>query len=247
MSGAGIGRERLLAAAARLVTDAGYRGRMFAEPAPAAIDLGLAPDELALLRRLDPARLGIVSEGYAGKRLEAVESAFPRTLALLESLRPGARRHYLESTPFPPDDAAERATFRAFVAQDAPDGERRRLLADLALVEEAVHRLPPPAPPAYRLYGRLRPRPSPSTWSGVVSGPLPDALRGGGYPERPTRLLALRPAGGLRMEPLDEAAAKVWTDCTGDATLDELRQRHGDSAPTRVGAWLRSGALEDAG
>ncbi|MFA5943268.1 MAG: hypothetical protein WC876_02250 [Candidatus Thermoplasmatota archaeon] len=66
-----LDRERLLAAAARLVTDASFRERLFATRTPAA-DLDLAPEELAVLRRLDAGRLGIVSEGYAGKRLETV-------------------------------------------------------------------------------------------------------------------------------------------------------------------------------
>jgi hypothetical protein len=238
-------RETLLAAGARLVTDPGFRARLFAGEDPGG--LGLSADEAAVLRRLDPDRLGIVAEGYAGKRLEAVESAFPRTLALLEPWRPGARRRYLESTPFPADDGAERATFRAFAAADAPEGWRRRLAADLALVEEAVHALPLPAPRGYWMRDGLRPRRTASAWAGTVSGPLHQALDGsdGGYPERPVRVLALRAHDGLRLEPLDEAGAWLWDSCSGGPTLADLRaQRPGSEA--RLESWLRLGAVEDA-
>lgn len=243
-----MSRDRLLAAAARLVTDGGFRGRLFAEPAPPPAELGLGAAELALLRRLDPARLGIVAEGYAGKRLEAVESAFPRTLSLLDSWRPGARRRYLEATPFPADDAAERDAFRAFAVRDAPEGWRRRLLADLASVEQAAHALPLPAPAPYRLHDGLRPQPSAAAWVGAATGPLHVFLRGegGAYPHQPTRLLALRSAGGVRLEALDGAPGWLWDACSGGAALADLRRLFGDGAPDRVEAWLRSGALEPA-
>ncbi|MFA5943267.1 MAG: hypothetical protein WC876_02245 [Candidatus Thermoplasmatota archaeon] len=123
---------------------------------------------------------------------------------------------------------------------------QRRLVADLAEVEEGLHTRTFPAPPAYRLHDGLRPRLSDSAWVGAASGPLSEAVRGeGGYAERPTYLLALRTPAGLHMEELDADAGRLLAACTGQREMADLVNCHGAWAHARLQAWLRAGAVDD--
>lgn len=109
---------------ARLLTDRAYQRRFFAASPAQAGEHGLTAEEFGALHRLDPRSLGITTEGYSGKRLERVESAYPRTLRALEALEPGARWRYLQGTSFPPGDAEERAAFHAHVRSGGAGGAR---------------------------------------------------------------------------------------------------------------------------
>lgn len=234
-------------AVARLLTDPDYRVRLF-DPDTRPEELDLDAADLALLRRLDPRRLDVVSEGYVGKRLERVLSFFPRSFAVLVALDPAARGDYLAQTPFAPDDAAERATFLAWAARRADEAtDAGRLLLDLLDAESALLAAPPPAPVRSALpldaSPRLRVRLLP------VRGPLADALASpttlpASYPARPGWIAALRRAEGPLVAPVDAGTKALLEACDGRAPLAALEARFGPAARPVLDAWLRAGALD---
>ena len=239
------------AAVARLLTDAAYQKRFFAAPADAAEAFGVSPEEFAQLRRLDARKLGITTEGFSGKRLERVASAFPLTLAALRATAPDAHLRYLAQTAFPRDEAAERDTFLRYLQHaDAGPAPLRRCLLDLADAEALLARRGPAPPlPALRFRASTRPQRTPLAEPLVLRGPLEDALRLGrappDYPERPRECLVLREGRALRVEPLDDARRKLLDACDGTRTVQDLARAHGEDAVPLLEAWLVRGVLRE--
>ena len=175
-------RQRVVA---RLLTDPAYQRAFFSADPGAAPEHGLTDDEMRTLRALDPRRLAISSEGYMGKRFERVESVYPRTFALLERLDPRTRGDYLATTPFPPSDAAELATFRAYAAREGVrPAPAQRMVLDLADLETLLH----------------------AAGGGVLPtrGPLDAALDGriepAAYPDAPARFTVRKEGPSVRLE-----------------------------------------------
>ena len=241
------------AAVARLLTDARYQRSFFDAAPEAAGDFGLTPDEFAQLRRLDARKLGITTEGFSGKRLERVASAFPLTLAALQATAPDAALRYLAQTAFPPDERAERETFLAYLRHaDAWPAPLRRCLLDLADAEAALARRGPAPPlPALRLRPDVtRPRRTGLAQPVRLRGPLEAALALGrapdDYPESPRECLVLREGRALRIEPLHDARLRLLAACDGTRTVAELLEAHGPDAPALLEGWLARGVLDAA-
>lgn len=176
-------RQRVVA---RLLTDPAYQAAFFSADPGAAAQHGLTEDEMRTLRVLDRRRLAISSEGYMGKRFERVESTYPRTLALLDRVDPRTRGDYLATTPFPPSEPAELATFRAYVAREGVrPAPVQRLVLDLADLETLL---------AGANGGLLTTR-----------GPLDAALEGKAtaetYPDAPARFTVRKEGPAVRLEP----------------------------------------------
>lgn len=249
--------EAMQAVVARLLTDAAYQRRFFAASPGEAAEHGLTPEEFAVLRRLDAAKLGITVEGYAGKRLERVASAFPRTLAALDAVESGARFRYLERTDFPPDEAAERATFLAYVRTGGGWPEAaHRFARDLAALEVLLYDHPPPTGlPSYRWRPEvLRPRRSPQALTLATRGPLDlglaEAEQGRPpttYLEEPHEFLVLREGAAVRLEDLAGPAGALLRACDGAQTVAALAARFGPAAEAAVERWLRLRVVGDAG
>jgi len=240
------------AAIARLLTSREQQAEFFAAPEEAAPRFGLTREEFRALRRIDPRKLGISSEGYAGKRFERVESAFPRTFRALDALVPGARGAYLAATRFPANEEEEHATFLAHVAAgEGWPAPTQRLLRDLADLEALLARNPPPPGLArYRMQpDLLRPRVH-ALLALATRGPLadaldaaPDALAGLAYPDAPSECLVLRQGPEIRLQPLTPALRALLADCSGERTLADLEARHGPTTTPLVEAWLRARLL----
>jgi hypothetical protein len=237
---------------ARLLTDPAYRERFFGDEPGSPAEHGLDADEFATLARLDPEKLTITTEGFAGKRFERVASAFPRTLAALELLERGARGRYLATTAFPAGDEEERATFLAFVrgpGPHTPDG--RRLLEDLASLEALLYDAPPAPLPSYR-YRLTETRPRRTSRAAQrlhAKGPLARALASptipASYPHAPAELLVARDGVGIALEDVADVGP-LLAACDGTATVEELARAHGPTTPARLQRWLRLGVVEDA-
>lgn len=233
-------------AVARLLTDPAWRARFFA-PDATPEDFDLADEDFRVVRQLDPRRLDVVSEGYMGKRLERIASSFPRTLALLLAVEPGARGDYLAQTAFAADDAAERASFSAWLARRLdPDSDAGRLLLDALDVETALAAAPPaalasaaPLPDDAR--PRLRSRLVP------VRGPLVQVLDAGAlpprYPDEPGHVAALRRPEGPAVLALDAATRALLEACDGERDVAALLARFGPGARGALEGWARLGAL----
>lgn len=241
-------------AVARLLTDPAYQERFFGDDPSRHAEHGLSADEFAALRRLDRRKLGITSEGYAGKRFERVESAFPLSLALLEALDPRARGRYLAETAFPPNEEVERATFRAHLAQRRDVGDdARRLLLDLADLEALLYEAPRPGLPSYRYRPeKNRPRVTPHALRLRTRGPLREALAllpaaaPRAYADAPSEWLVLRQGRAVELEPLEESRRALLEACDGARTTVELSSRFGEEAVAVVERWLRFQVVEDA-
>jgi hypothetical protein len=177
-----------------------------------------------------------------GKRFERVESAYPRTLALLDRIQPGARGHYLATTPFPRSEAEERAIFRAYVGRgEGRPAHLQRLLEDVADMEAAL------PTPAMRLAiapdARVR-----ATGQGVLHarGPLDEALATGlldlpDYPDAPRDLLLFREGSALELAPLDAAGRALLDACDGTRAWADLTAT--PDAEARLRRWLQQGVV----
>lgn len=239
---------------ARLLTNPAFQRTFYQATAADSASYGLEPHEFQALRRIDAAHLEVVSEGYTGKRLERVESCFPRTLAVLFSLVPEARRHYLSHTPFPRNDAEERKTFQEYVRSKPghlPE-EHHRLLQDIALVERTLYELPSVVPhrtetrPAPT---RDRPRLSRLVASLRLQGPLweiwplhpqlPNA-----YPFQPTHVVVGLGGPSAFINPLSTKDQETLAACDGTQTLAQISQRFGADGARIVKRWMREGLLE---
>ncbi len=243
------------AVVARLFTEPDYLARFFADPADAHAAHGLAPDEFAALRTLDVRTLGITSEGYAGKRFERVASAFPSTLLALERLDPEAKARYLAETPYPPNEAGERATFLAHVRQGrGPTPDAQRFLEDLADLEQLLFESPRPAGlPSYRYRPEAtRPRRTPFAILLAARGPLPkglDALPSGfpaAYARAPRDFLVLRDGPGFALEDVTGPLSTLLAACDGTRTVEALARDLGPATAPAIERWLRYRVVDDA-
>jgi hypothetical protein len=240
---------------AKLLTDLAYQRRFFAASPQQAGEHGLTAEEFQALRQLDPRSLGITTEGYAGKRLERVESAFPRTLRALEVLEPGARWRYLQGTSFPPGDAEERAAFHAHVRAGAGGrgAEAQRFLEDLADLEALLYAAPQPRLPSYRYRPEAtRPRAAPGLLRLRTRGPLAAWVEAasppgpGAYSPQPAECLVHRDGPRVVCEPLGPAGEALLQACDGSRTVADLVARFGAPADEALQRWFRWGAVEDA-
>lgn len=233
-------------ALARLLLDAQFRASFYAGLA----DGGLSPAEARLLRRVDPRKLEIVSEGYTGKRFERVASSHPLTLGLLDRHAPGHRRRYLAETPFPASAAEERESFARYYAR-APflHADLARLVRDLLALEAALRDAAAPAS-GYRLRrGHSRPARSPACRLLASEGPLEGALAQwpevARYPDEPAEHVAVAEGGRPIVERLTEESRALLLACDGTRLLEELEARSAD-APGALARWFRRGVLTDA-
>lgn len=240
-------------AVARLLTDTAYQKRFFADAPAKAAAHGLTEDEFRALAQLDPRKLGITTEGYAGKRFERVESAFPRTLRALDTLDKGARWRYLQSTSFPKGDAEERAAFAGFLRAGGRAPDAQRFLEDLAGLELLLYEAPPPKLPSYRYRpDATRPRRAASLLRLRTRGPLaaflevPDRPAPDAYPAAAVEVLVHRDGSRVLLEPLEGPAAQLLAACDGTSTVADLAARFGPDADARLRSWFRLGAVEDA-
>ncbi len=242
---------------ARLLTDTEYQDRFFSDATSHHGTHGLSLEEFEALQRIDSAKLGIVSEGYTGKRLERVESCFPRTLALLQATQAGFWAHYLAHTPFPADDAEERSTFLDYIHADVHDWtpDAKRLLEDLASLEFQVHQTPLPASaPTYRFQPEsTRPVQSRHVVRFQSRGPLLDAWRAtetrqmpAEYPKDPLHWLVTHDGGSVRLEPLFQDTLTLLSACDGRRTVAALEENHGPGTRPLIQQWLRRGVVVDA-
>ena len=242
--------EQMQSAVASLLTDPAYRARFFAADERDAAGLGLDAVEFRLLRSLDPRRLGIVSEGYQGKRLERVVGAFPRTLDAIRRLRPSAVGEDLLRWPHAPTAEDERESFRAWVATEAARAPMGRLLADLAGLDWALYSTPLPPFPRYRWRpDALRPRRRPDAVLLRARGPLGPWLSGprdAMYPEDPAEWLVHREGAQFRLERLSVGASQLRAACDGASTVTQLSARFGPTTPTIIQTWLAASIIEDA-
>lgn len=243
------------AAIARLLTDSRFQESLYEARPEDAPRLGLDADELGLLRKLDRRKLGISSEGYAGKRFERVEGAFPISLQILGATGRGARYQYLARTAFPHTEDAEHDTFLAYVhgSHDwAPD--LHRLLQDTAELEIALFRTPRPRGlPSYRWRPEhVRPQRTSHAITLALRGPLGAVLPRLGqgipaeYPAEPRTWLALRHGPSIQLEPLDGEVGDLWSACDGTVTLAQLRDELGAWAEKHVQRWLDAQYVVDA-
>lgn len=239
---------------AQLLTSRSFQAAFFAAPASTAAQFGLDEEELRALQRIDPRKLGISSEGYAGKRFERVESAYPLAYRTLMNVFPAWRGEYLALTNFPPDEDAERATFLGYLRErDAWPEPLRRLARDLAELDEALQRLPALGVAQYRMRpDLLRPRHGPGLLRHRTRGPLATVLDGApakgvvpAYADDPHDWLVVRNG------PTPELVA--WREvepilklCDGARSLPEIESSFPAARPL-VEKWLRTHVLADAG
>lgn len=236
-----------------LLTDPGYRTRFFEDDPSRHAEHGLAADEFQALRAIDPAKLGIVSEGYMGKRIGALASALPRTWRTLQSLRPSFVSGYLAVAPHPRDGEDEAGRFAAFVrGLEGLPPDAGRFVRDLAAFELLLHETPVVQRlPSHRYQpDALRPRRAAGAMTMVAEGPLhlvESAVQPPlSYSPAPCELLAVRTGSGVRVEGLDAASANLLRACDGSATVAALAQRFGADAEAKLKRWLELGAVEPA-
>lgn len=232
---------------ARLLIDAQFRAAFHERRS----DGGLTPAEAELLRRVDPRKLEIVSEGYTGKRFERVASSYPLTLQVLDLQTPGHRRRYLVETPFPAHAAEERGAFARYYAR-APflASDLARMVRDLLLLEASLRDAGQPSGAGYRLRPRAS-RPARSAACAIVGleGPLGEALAAlpsaVPYPAAPAEYIAVAEGGRPILERLTAESRALLDACDGSRLLEELEARSSD-APATLARWFRRGVLTDA-
>jgi hypothetical protein len=236
-----------------LLTDPGYQRRFFSDASGSGAEHGLAAEEFLALRSIDPAKLGIVSEGFMGKRLDALASVLPRTWAALQGVRPGFVSSYLAVAPHPRDGEDEAGRFAQFVQglSGFPE-DVSRFLRDLVAVELLLHETPlVQRLPAHRYApASLRPQRSAVAMTLAAQGPLRLAWDVGaqvppGYPADPCHLLVVRNGKQVLLEELPPEAVRLLQACDGQATAAQLADRFGGAEPL-LRHWLELGVVEPA-
>lgn len=233
-------------AVARLLVDADFRHAFYSGRS----DGELAPSDANILRKVDPRKLEIISEGYTGKRFERVASSFPLTLQLLDRHAPGHRRRYLAETPFTGNTLGERGTFAAYYRQASflpPDVAR--LTRDLLTLEDAL-REPAASAAGYRLRpGFSRPLLAPGCRILPLEGPLDEVIVAlpevAAYPPAPALHVVVAEGGRPLVERLTPATRALLLACDGTRLLDELEAR-APEAPEALARWFRRSVLTDA-
>lgn len=231
---------------ARILTDPAYQKQFFSDTSHSDAH-SLTPAEFATLRQIDTKKLGIVSEGYIGKRFERIESCYPRTLQVLEALDQHARANYLAHTHFPASDEAERNAFMAYLQEkmDLWPRDVQRCLHDLATLEKLLYSMPtPPGPPVYRIEpDRTRPLRTPyavlfqskgmvsAAWSSHLATPT-------NYAYDPHHWLATWDGPRLWLEPLSRSTLDLLEACNGSQTVAELESTFGPEAVTYMKRWF---------
>lgn len=239
---------------ARLLTDPSFQERFFADGPERAEAHGLTRAEAETLLSLDRRKLAITCEGYSGKRLERVMTVMPLALAALERSASDGALRYLASTRHATSEDAEAEAFLAFLRHSAlPDPDARRFLVDLARVERALHaRTRPKAPPAYRYRPELV-RPKATGHAPIVrlEGALGEGLGSPPtipptYPHAPQAALVLPRRGGVRVEELTDAKARLLEACDGTRTVGQLVAALGPEAEPVLAQWLALQVVHDA-
>ena len=229
---------------ARLMMSAPYRRAFFAAPPDAHAEYGLGPEEFAALKGLDERRIALFNGVFAMKRFDYLVAAFPRTLALLESLDPQTRARYAEEVPLVDEREVEYANFHRWARARAVPPEAKPRLEALADFERLARSRPlAPRGRPFRLAAETRPRPSGAAVVAAFPLDLPALLDGADADPRPTRVLAWNDEGRARAERLDPEREALLLACDGTATLAVLEEKFGPDARACVGRWMESGVL----
>lgn len=240
---------------ARLLIDPSYQVAFFSDCDDNHDDHGLTRDEYLTLSKIDPHHLGICSEGYTGKRFEAIESACPRTLRILEDLDPGFRRTYLQNVPFPRDRQQELSGFIHYVRrQEKYPLHLQRFLEDVLQVELVVHALPTSHNlPTWRQNRSLtRPRIRDPQRRTRLQGPFTTALVGENmarpesYSQSPREVLIIGSRHDIQIEALTEWQGRLMDRCDGSATVADLEQDFGEDVVAMLEEWFRLRVIDDA-
>ncbi|HWH09001.1 MAG TPA: Os1348 family NHLP clan protein [Candidatus Thermoplasmatota archaeon] len=233
------------AVVARLLAEPGFLVRFRQDPERVLRDFDLTPEEAAALLRLDLARIGMVCEGYAGKRAERVESAFPWTLRALGAEATPLVRAHLAAFPAGREEAEELAAFAQRVRDHPLPAWRARLAHDLLDAEAALRaQAPGPGPSEARWSGGLRVRLAPGLARLRARGDLAGALAAGGwtdYAERPTDVLVRATPRGPRAEALAAEDARLLDAVASGATVAEAART--PEAEARLRRWYAAGIL----
>ncbi|MFO1534408.1 MAG: hypothetical protein ABR586_01950 [Thermoplasmatota archaeon] len=242
--------ESMQRAVCLFLMDPGYRARFFSDAPSRHAEHGLAAEEFLALRAIDPAKLDIVSEGYMGKRLDALASALPRTWAILRGLRPAFASDYLAVVPHPRDGEEETARFARFVQRLSGLPENAgRFLRDLVAFELLLHATPVVQRlSAYRYRPDLRPRQAAGTMTLSTEGPLELAMEAdrvpASYPASPRDLLVVRKGNQILAEALGPEAGRFLQMCDGQASVGQLLERFGEGFEPLLLRWLELGVVE---
>ena len=232
--------------AARLLAEPGFLERFRDAPAETLKAFDLTEAEARVLLGLDLSRIGMVCEGYAGKRAERIESAFPWTLRALGPMALPAVQAHLAAFPAGAEEAAELRAFAARAPMGVEPEWRRRLVEDLLDVESALRARPPEdALPAARWSGDLRLRLAAGValvrTRGDVAAALADGLAAQDHPSAPGDALARSTARGLHAERLAPEDAALLRACEAGATVAEAAP--GAEAEARLRRWYATGVL----
>ena len=232
--------------AARLLAEPGFLERFRDAPAETLRGFDLTEAEARVLLGLDLSRIGMVCEGYAGKRAERLASAFPLAIRALGPRADPLVRAHLADFPAGAEEAAELAAFAFRASRDVGAQDRRRLVEDLLDVESALRARPPDGPlPAARWSPDLRLRLGGGValvrTRGDVARALAADLAVALYPHEPGDVLARGSARGLLAERLAPDDAALLRACEAGATVAEAA-RDAD-AEARLRRWYATGVL----
>lgn len=236
--------------AARLLAEPGFLARFQQAPDATLQGFDLTETERRALLALDLSRLGMVCEGYAGKRAERVESAFPWTLRALGPQAKEVVKRHLAAFPTGGDEGAELAAFAECAAREASPEWRARLVQDLIDAESALRASSGRS--ARNEGARWGPalilRLSPGVALVRTRGDLASALAAGDavqdHPESPGDALVRSTSRGIIAERLTEEDAALLRACLAGATVGEAaREAEGEA---RLRRWYAAGVLEPA-